>query len=82
MAFSERVITDAWFRAEGTCQCRDDLHGHSEELVCGQVLVHSQRKRESSTAWEAHHIIAEEDGGPDTLENCEIRCWPCHRDSF
>lgn len=26
-----------------------------------------------------HHIIAHADGGPDTVENCQLRCEPCER---
>ena len=78
MAFSYEVIKAAWERSGGRCECERKICGHVgrcnkplELLACGMDNVPG--------GWEAHHIIAEASGGPDTLSNCEILCSPCHQ---
>lgn len=75
MAFSEEIVSQAWKQAEGKCQCRRTSHSHSY-VRCSKDLVWENRGREGRGAWEAHHITV---GGPDTLSNCEILCWECHK---
>jgi 5-methylcytosine-specific restriction enzyme A len=30
--------------------------------------------------WEAHHVVARADGGPDSVDNLVTLCVPCHKD--
>jgi hypothetical protein len=64
MAFSESVVGDAWKRSEGYCE------------RCGERLVWENRGREGRGCWEAHHKSA---NGVDTLNNCEVVCFDCHK---
>jgi len=32
----------------------------------------------AGSKWERDHIISLENGGPDTDENCQLLCKPCH----
>lgn len=75
MAFSEEVVKKAWSRAKGCCECRRKTHEHSY-IRCNKNLVCGNNGREGRGAWEAHHITS---GGPDSLSNCEILCWECHK---
>jgi len=51
MAFSLEVMTEAWKRASGRCQCKKDRHGHGER--CNRLLVWTLRGGESSGGWDA-----------------------------
>jgi 5-methylcytosine-specific restriction endonuclease McrA len=35
----------------------------------------------SSAGLQVHHVIAAEDGGPTTLENCVVLCADCHQEA-
>jgi len=79
MAFSDETVKQAWQRAGGKCECRRTTHDHSY-VRCNKELVWENRGRETGRgAWEAHHISA---SGGDTLSNCEILCWDCHKKTF
>jgi hypothetical protein len=79
MAFSEEVVRQAWKRAGGKCECKRSLHSHSNGR-CSKELVFENRGREGGRgAWEAHHKVSVSAGGGDTLSNCEILCWECHK---
>lgn len=68
MAFDLDTVVAAWRRANGRCE------------YCGKPLAWSARGNDYALGgWEAHHVIAVEYGGPDTLENCRILCIPCHK---
>lgn len=68
MAFSNTVVEAAWHRSGGRCE------------HCNKVLSWNARGNDYSFGgWEAHHVIAVENGGPDTLSNCKILCIPCHK---
>ena len=75
MAFSEKVVKQAWERAVGKCECRRKEHNH-DYVRCNKQLVWENRGREGKGAWEAHHINS---NGMDILSNCEILCWECHK---
>lgn len=75
MAFPDYVVEAAWRRAGGRCECERVTHDHGRRR-CGKQLVWGNRGREGRGAWEAHHRVA---GDPETLSNCEILCWSCHR---
>ncbi len=74
MAFSESVIDQAWTRSGGACECKSTSHGHGSPH--GKQLVKRNPGREGPGAWEAHHLNS---NGPDTLGNCAIYCWDCHK---
>lgn len=75
MAFPDSVVTAAWDRAGGSCECRRISHPKHLGRNCDKQFVWTNRGRGEHGAWEAHHKIAT-DG--DTLSNCEILCWDRH----
>jgi hypothetical protein len=77
MPFPTSVVEAAWARAKGKCECTRTTHNHS--VPHGKQLVWDNRGREGRGAWEAHHKIR---GGPDTLSNCQILCWGCHKQTL
>ena len=74
MAFPEDVITQAWERAGGQCECRRRTHSHFY-TPCGKQLVWENTGREGRGKWEARYISS---SGGDVLSNCEILCWDCY----
>lgn len=80
MAFSDETVTDAWDRADGKCECKRLLHDHNG--VCGKQLSWGNRGREGRGAWEAHHRTSVASGGGNTLSNCQILCWDCHKQTI
>jgi hypothetical protein len=74
MAFSDRVVLEAWKRANGRCECERTTHAHLGR--CFRQLSWNSRGKDTNDGWEAHHVTA---GGPDTLSNCEILCQDCHK---
>lgn len=77
MAFSDEVVEQAWQRSGGKCECTRVTHGHQGK--CNKTLIKSNRGREGIGAWEAHHISVV---GGDTLSNCQILCWDCHKQTL
>ena len=76
MAFSEETVKKAFSRAEGKCECRRERHNH-DYVRCNKELVYENRGRENGRGcWESHH---KNSLGGDTLDNCEILCWDCHK---
>ncbi len=75
MSFPENIVMQAWQRAGGRCECRRSNHDHYYAR-CNKELVWENRGREGRGAWEAHHINSY---GGDSLSNCEILCWDCHK---
>lgn len=77
MAFPQSVVEEAWKRAGGRCECRRVTHGHA--IPHRKRLSWGNRGRVGWGKWEPHHKWA---GGPDSLSNCEILCWDCHRQTL
>lgn len=77
MAFSEDTVKQAFQRSGGYCECDRSTHGHGSH--CNNQLVWENRGREGRGAWEAHHKHSVSADGPDSLSNCEILCWECHK---
>lgn len=73
-AFPDSVVSEAWRRSGGKCECKRTNHGHPGR--CGAGLIYTARGKDTPGGWEAHHINA---NGPDVLSNCEILCQPCHK---
>ncbi len=74
MAFSEQVKAQAFARARARCECtrqHDWLSAPHHGGRCNKLLIPG--------FWEAHHILSEAFGGPDTLTNCEALCAECHQ---
>ena len=81
MAFSSTVISDAWKRSGGKCECCRTTCGHGTRR-CNKTLVFSARGDDNAVGgWEAHHKTAVASGGSDTLSNCEILCIRCHKNT-
>lgn len=76
MPFTDITKSKALMRAEFTCECTEDGHGHDGRR-CSKPLD-PQEPFEGRV--EFHHIRAEADGGSDELSNCQVLCDdPCHR---
>lgn len=71
MSFSQETKDQAFARAGGMCECK--MNCHSEDNVCGKDL--------SQGEWEAHHIVSQDAGGSDGIENCMVMCTPCHKNT-
>jgi 5-methylcytosine-specific restriction endonuclease McrA len=78
MAFAQSVVDQAFDSSGGRCECTRATHPHGSNR-CTTRLQRANRGRELPGGWEAHHRTA---GGPDTLSNCQILCWPCHKATF
>lgn len=72
MPFSATTIKEAWERCNGVCECTDTAHGHAKR--CSTRLFWIQGG-ELGAAWKA--CRKKTTWGPDTLENCQIRCARC-----
>lgn len=79
MAFSEDIVKQAWQRASERCECKRERCGHYGR--CNKYLLWISRGAESDYGWEAHHRTAVSSGGSDTLDNCEILCQMCHKNT-
>ena len=69
MAFSEETKQKIFDNANGHCQ------------DCGKVLSYDNHEEGQWGAWEAHHIIPESEGGPDTVSNGKALCLDCHKNT-
>lgn len=78
MAFPQEVIDAAWRRAGGKCECTRQCPKHSG-YRCNRILDPSNQK--PGMQWHAHHTVSQDAGGPDTIENCEILCIECHKNT-
>lgn len=47
-------------------------------LSANPLCVHCEQRGDVTVATEVDHIIALTNGGPDTDENCQGLCGPCH----
>ncbi len=75
MPFPEDVVKQRFQDAGGKCECLFKRCKHPRRPgrnKCGNPLKWSDRGK----TWEPHHVVAEEDGGPDTYDNCRILCGP------
>jgi len=80
MEFSENTIIQAFRRSGGRCECTRSSHHHLLNR-CTNSLIWAMRgiRTGQPDAWEANHINRVESGGDNSLSNCEILCWPCHK---
>ena len=77
MPFSDDTVEAAWERSGEQCECRNTSHFHG--VRCGKELDWGDRGRDDEDSWEAHHI---DDPDDDSLSNCHILCWECHKATF
>lgn len=75
MAFSEKILVEAWDRSSGRCECENRNHHHFY-TPCGRPLSWAARGMAGPGGWEAHHITT---SGGDGIYNCEILCWECFK---
>jgi 5-methylcytosine-specific restriction protein A len=71
MAFSESVKDAAFRRSGGQCECKRTSHSSHWWGRCSTAITRHGA--------EYHHIISQDAGGSDGLENCEALCVPCHK---
>ena len=76
MAFTDDVLQQAWQRSGGKCECQNRSHDHGF-YACDELLEWLNRAQPGLGSWEARHKVVPEDGGDDSLENCEIVCLDC-----
>lgn len=70
--FPVDVVTRAFARAGGRCECTRFACGHRGQ--CPEKLQPWGRGYEGPGGWETHH---KDRNGPATLDNCEILCRRC-----
>ncbi len=70
MAFPESVKDAAFKRSGGRCECKRSSHSNHTSRCSTTITRHSA---------EYHHVVSEDAGGPDTLDNCEALCKTCHK---
>jgi hypothetical protein len=70
MAFSPATVQQALARARSICECRRPDHWHSPG-VCQAFLWVSP--------YHAVHRTPPEQGGDESVDNCEIVCEACFR---
>ena len=76
MAFSQEVLDQAFARSGGRCECKRDHAGqqaHHRGSNCPRGFARF------GPYWEPHHIKPLDAGGDDSLTNCEVLCFLCHR---
>ncbi len=78
MPFSRDVINDAWRRAGGRCECTRSCPEHSGSRCNRNLDPYNQIP---AMRWHAHHRTSEDASGTDTLDNCEILCLRCHKNT-
>jgi len=81
LAFSDSVISEAWKRSGGKCECNRSTCGHGYYRCNKSLDFNSRGKDYAAGGWEAHHKTAVAAGGSDTLSNCEILCISCHKNT-
>ncbi len=72
MAFSKEVLDQLWYRAGGKCECTRQCRPHAG-YRCNAPLTERQ--------WNGHHVVSQNAGGADTLNNGEALCIPCHENT-
>ncbi len=70
MAFPETVKDAAFKRSGGRCECTRTTHTNHRGRCATSV---------SRTSGEYHHTKPVNQGGADTLDNCELLCITCHK---
>ena len=78
MPFSQDVKVAAWRRAGGRCECTRHCPGHALRR-CNKDLDPGNSVK--GKEWQSHHVVSQASGGPDTLQNCQILCVPCHENT-
>ena len=78
MSFTEEIIQKVWVISKGKCECRRGSHNHPYGR-CGQELVFEDKGKDLPSGWEAHRINSY---GDYALNNCEILCMECYKDTF
>ena len=77
MAFSDRVLREAWRRAGGRCECPRTTHDHYGK--CNQTLVWRNRNRDGLGGWQEHSKSGQYE---DSVKDCQLLCWGCYTLTF
>lgn len=75
MPFPENILHEAFARAGGKCECTLQHEGQKAPHHGGRCPRGFARY---GPYWEPHHVKAEDRGGPDTIDNCQVLCFECH----
>lgn len=67
MPFPADIVARAWVCCGGTCE------------KCGKTLSWGNRGREGWGKWEAHSRSHQH---LDSVTDCRILCWDCHKATF
>ena len=73
MAFTEETIDKVFARTGGKCECTRQHEGHKSPHHGGRC----PRAVLRYGLGEPHHIKDPNNGGSDSLENCEYICYEC-----
>lgn len=81
MTFPVNIISAAWERANGRCECTRNYHTHKIDNDRCLESLDWQHKDKAGVkgAWAAHHIIPVVNGGTEDIGNCEILCYECYK---
>ena len=83
MAFTGEVIWNAFQRAGERCECTRSRCNHpGNPHRCSRQFRYEDRARSDEHGWQATHKQSISSGGSDGLENCEILCVPCHKNTL
>jgi len=77
MPFSQTIVEAAWRRSGGYCECNRTTHNH--RTPCHKALSWGNRGRDGWGKWEAHSISGLH---RDSISDCQIMCWDCHKSTF
>ena len=73
--YSNDVVSEAWKRAGGKCECKRWSHSHSVAR-CGKELVLENRNKAGDGRWETHRFDRLKG---ETSSNLEILCADCYK---
>jgi len=76
MSFPEGEVKKAWSRSGGKCECTRSQQNCHTGYRCNKTLEWSERGKETTKGWEAHH---KDRSKASVASNCEILCQKCHK---
>ncbi len=79
--FSDETIENAWMRSRAQCECRRKGHGHRTR--CTHKLEWEERGQANERGgWEAYRKGSPSVGGWEAVNQSEILCWTCYRQTL
>lgn len=78
--FDDPTLEAAFERSGGRCECQRTSCGHGGR--CSEEFDYEDRGGSGEPgAWQAHHRRSRDSGGDSNLENSEILCIECHKNT-